>query len=523
MEPDKIIKLTRKQIYDEVWSISISGMVKKYDIPYSALWKQIKDAKIPIPPAGYWTQKIFNKETVTVELTGEPDEIVELHKSGTKNRLKKVTVEVPNEPKVTITQTTANITEKPEDKKVLITDALGEPEVKEEWGQKYNVYRREVLYKEVWSFPITQVAKKYMVSDVAIHKVCKALDIPTPPKGYWAKVYAGKDVEITPLPESEAKDIKLGVRSEEVEEDNSQDAFSFMSQEEKEAILIAAVMIELPDESDKLHPKIKSYKKQIGKQPDTVNCSPSIKNEISYNAKLRKCRILDALIKATESLGVSLDDELRFHYKQDFVSLHFTEGTDTVSHKLTKEENMALLKYEDERRRYSWASKPQIRKYDYFHNGRLSVKVGNNTWFRDSKSSSVEEQLGDIMIALFVALHEAKVVREAREEAERKRQEEQRRQEEMRKRYNIEVEKTLALENMAEDFETACKIRNLVKAVEEKGSTDTEVLKWISWAKAKADWYDPTVSAEDEFFGTRKHEKNKKDKTPEKTYFSFMF
>ena len=43
MKPEKIIKLTRKQIYDEVWSISISGMVKKYDMPYSVLWKQIKD------------------------------------------------------------------------------------------------------------------------------------------------------------------------------------------------------------------------------------------------------------------------------------------------------------------------------------------------------------------------------------------------------------------------------------------------------------------------------------------------
>ena len=49
-------KLTRKQIYDEVWSISISGMVKKYDISYSLLYKQIKDANIPIPPKGYWTK-----------------------------------------------------------------------------------------------------------------------------------------------------------------------------------------------------------------------------------------------------------------------------------------------------------------------------------------------------------------------------------------------------------------------------------------------------------------------------------
>ena len=521
MKPEKIIKLTRKQIYDEVWSISISGMVKKYDMPYSVLWKQIKDAEIPIPPAGYWTQKMFGKKTVTVELSGNPDEIIELHTSIRVSRAKDVSNEIKKDPKVIISQATIDVIEKVQEDKSQMTDSLSEPEVKEQWGQKYNVYRREVLYKEIWAFPITQVAKKYLVSDVAIHKVCKALEIPTPPKGYWAKVYAGKEVEIPHLPESR-KDIKIGVRSEKTEE-NPQDAFSFMLNEEKEAILLAAVMLELPDDSEKLHSKLQGYKKKIGTAPADIDCSPSIKNEISYNSKLRKCRILDALIKAAEPLGVSLDNELVFHYKQDFVSLHFSEGTSTLPHKLTKEENMSLLKYEDERKRYSWASKPQIRKYDYFHTGRLSVKVGSNTWFRDNKTTTIEEQLGDIMIALFVAFQEAKVAREAREEAERKRQEEQRRAEERRKRYNIEVEKTLALENMSEDFETACKIRNLVKAVEEKGSSDTKVLQWISWAKAKADWYDPTVAADDEFFGTREHGKNKKDKTPEKAYFGFRF
>ena len=32
------------------------------------------------------------------------------------------------------------------------------------------------------------------------------------------------------------------------------------------------------------------------------------------------------------------------------------------------------------------------------------------------------------------------------------------------------------------------------------------------WAKAKADWYDPTVAREDEFFGKREHEKDAEKK-----------
>lgn len=50
-----VIRLTRKQIYDELWSISVSGMALKYNIPYSSMRKQIMDADIPIPPSGYYS------------------------------------------------------------------------------------------------------------------------------------------------------------------------------------------------------------------------------------------------------------------------------------------------------------------------------------------------------------------------------------------------------------------------------------------------------------------------------------
>ena len=33
------VKLTRQQIYDEVWSSAVSGMAMKYNIPYSAMLK----------------------------------------------------------------------------------------------------------------------------------------------------------------------------------------------------------------------------------------------------------------------------------------------------------------------------------------------------------------------------------------------------------------------------------------------------------------------------------------------------
>lgn len=57
---------------------------------------------------------------------------------------------------------------------------------------------REKLYNEIWSEPVSEVAKRYEISDVALRKHCIRFGIPLPPRGYWARVRAGQ--KITHLP-----------------------------------------------------------------------------------------------------------------------------------------------------------------------------------------------------------------------------------------------------------------------------------------------------------------------------------
>lgn len=61
------------------------------------------------------------------------------------------------------------------------------------WETK--VVERDALYREVWAEPMTTVAKRYGISDVALRKVCIKLNVPIPPAGHWAKVRHGKRVE----------------------------------------------------------------------------------------------------------------------------------------------------------------------------------------------------------------------------------------------------------------------------------------------------------------------------------------
>lgn len=50
---------------------------------------------------------------------------------------------------------------------------------------------REELYALVWNVPVVTVAKRLDVSDIYLARVCDALDVPRPTRGWWAKKKAG--------------------------------------------------------------------------------------------------------------------------------------------------------------------------------------------------------------------------------------------------------------------------------------------------------------------------------------------
>lgn len=59
-------------------------------------------------------------------------------------------------------------------------------------------YNRQQLYDEVWAEPTEKVAQRYGVTGVALTKACRLMDIPKPPRGYWAKVAAGHKLPTRP-------------------------------------------------------------------------------------------------------------------------------------------------------------------------------------------------------------------------------------------------------------------------------------------------------------------------------------
>lgn len=71
---------------------------------------------------------------------------------------------------------------------------------------------RKMLYDLVWSTPMTKLADRYDISDVALRKKCVKHDIPTPGLGYWAKVAAGHRVRRIPFPKKSTARDEISLR-----------------------------------------------------------------------------------------------------------------------------------------------------------------------------------------------------------------------------------------------------------------------------------------------------------------------
>ena len=98
MENEKgIVKLTRKQLYDEIWALSVAGVARKYNLNYGKLIATCKVENIPFPSSGYWTKKNMGKDVSNeiVEISGlEDTEISLITKDAVVKRIRKAKAEV---------------------------------------------------------------------------------------------------------------------------------------------------------------------------------------------------------------------------------------------------------------------------------------------------------------------------------------------------------------------------------------------------------------------------------------------
>lgn len=60
---------------------------------------------------------------------------------------------------------------------------------------------RDQLYRRVWETPMSRLALEFGISGNGLAKICDRLNVPYPPRGYWARKEAGQKVVTFRLPE----------------------------------------------------------------------------------------------------------------------------------------------------------------------------------------------------------------------------------------------------------------------------------------------------------------------------------
>lgn len=395
-------------------------------------------------------------------------------------------------------------------------------------------------------------------------KSLKSYDIPYPSSGYWTRLACGKDVsgEIKPLPQKDFDDIYLypadysSVKKHKQKDDNQNGSseeqksdiqnevsvtkteksficdmpitvLSFLEKGERERVINELENIQVKPNA-RIHPVLIEYKKSIEewKKHEKENTyikrgrydyyrgqkieQPIFMNEVSESGLKRIIVILDTLYKVIEKLGGEIKQDLSMKIREDVVSVSFVEGQDKKTHELTKQEAKALLEYKEKIKFQQYASKPQIKKYDYYYNGKLRIKFSNGKYFRDNEQQKIEDRIDEIIVELYEISEGYRIEREKREAEHQKYLEDQERKRKIAERIELERQKTQELVNEAKDYQIACEIRNYIAALKESNKSDET--EWFKWAEEKADWFDPTISSEDKLLGKRNHKADIEEK-----------
>jgi len=362
-------------------------------------------------------------------------------------------------------------------------------------------FSRNELYDQVWQTPMCRLALDYGLSDVGLSKICRKLKIPTPPRGYWARLQSGYKVERAPLPELDSEaSTSYSLRRPSGSRRN------YEKQCIKDYGITLSRKIRAPKKLSSPHPLILTTHKALkNKKPNEYGLLRAF-DKRAFNIRVspamlnRALRIIDGLLRGLEANGypikVDLDRKPSIYaeIEEEQIDFSIKEKTRRVAHVVTEKEFR-------EQEKHSWM---RPLRWDYIPTGKLSLH--NDVWgatgcrkkWSDTSSKSLEDMLNDFVIG---AIRAARVLKQEqlKRENERKRWEEEcRMREEERQRIEVERQRLRELENQAQFWARSEQLRAYIRAVETAASKQPllnelqeELAKWVLWASAYADRLDP--------------------------------
>ena len=371
-------------------------------------------------------------------------------------------------------------------------------------------YSRESLYEEVWSEPVTKVAKRYDVSDVAIRKICVKLRVPLPPRGYWARLAAGRPARKPALPKFDGPGEIVRHRAvrDEAGPQVREEPPHLLARREFEAlpenrIVVAEQLVDPHRLVRRIRLAMRGRHARDQRDWPRANGVQGIDVAVSADSVDRALRILDAFIKALAKRGVNFSpggeqgERTCITMQGEALGIRLAEKS-IRSERPPNAEERAYMK----RTGLTWYPN----RFAYAATGTLSLVCTADFGIAASASDGKTQRLEDRLNELVVSIEEAAMrAKQRREEIEAQNREWERQAEIRRKKEwarGEEMEKIKKLEQEASEWRRAENIRAYVASVEAAPGAESAPIpaegdlgRWIAWARSRADWLDPRIRA----------------------------
>ena len=358
---------------------------------------------------------------------------------------------------------------------------------------------RTELYELVWSKPMTKVAADFGLSDQGLAKICTKHAIPRPPRGYWAKLAAGKGVETVPLPAiSAGRTIRIGTSGKlqrlaranaSLVEDVAQDI----------------VPARIPATMRNLHPVVatwvadhraeqKQWRSEARVSRYTTWDTPYVPADLTERDKYR-FRVTSALLKSFEARNGLVRGGL-------------------VSGKLELEASGETFEMSVVEKMRQFRGKPSTEKRDWTafrhqHNAALApsgfLRFTITTYFGEGKKKEwiesdkvkAEGLLPSVLAGLDLVGPALFQRRQNREQWQRQNEAEHKVREEAQRLKRIEEERWDMLRRRSADWHEAQRLRAFLFAVLDKRRVLPEEIdglpasEWLAWAQRRVSEFDP--------------------------------
>lgn len=357
--------------------------------------------------------------------------------------------------------------------------------------EKPKTVTREKLYEEVWQTPAQQLAERYGVSDVALAKICRKMDVPRPYRGYWRRLQTGQRPKRTSLPRTTTDTI---VVHEFTRRDNCGSTSSVRSPKKMQVAFRNPIIF--PSRLTNLHPVLKASREELERGDrhfywDSLNyLRKHFSVSVHPKARSRAFRIMNAFLRAIESRGyevrvascyygggcaVIFGQEIRFDMKDWNCSQSGDGEAGARPFAWSWEEGPAKIR-----------KGLEFRVYKSWNNG-----CGTSHW-RDGKRQRLEDLLDRILLQMIQLAR--------RDRHYEKQKEKWRREDEELKRIRAEREAEIAAEKQrrrklvdaAESWKQCVLLREFIAELKGKlGKDCDEHREILTWAQGVADDMDP--------------------------------